>query len=716
METCAATSRVEGLRRRVLEMAPGHPFGKTIAEAEWWTQTRDESEWLIRRARRVGHILRTLPLAVWADELIVGRPDFRPPTAAEQERLAWAEDVCGQIAPRVGGDSGHFQADHAKLLRLGIAGLKREVAEGRAAVRSDDPRADEKDVFYRACEIALDAFSDFVHRVADACQAQAEVAGVDDADRDNMIELAAMCRRLASQPARTFHEALQLIHLCIIALWFGEDHGLNVPGRLDRTLWFYYQADLVAGRITPERAQELLDCLYLQINAYCPKGLAVSVLVGGTDGEGRDVTNDLSFMCVRAAANTRLAYPTVGICWHDGTPDELLAYGCDVIATGLGSPALFNDRVITTALRERGFAPADACQYINSTCVEITTAGNSNLWVASPYYNTAGVLREIMDDVAGGAQAEPATFDELLTVYKQRLADRVAGCARDLDATWRDRAVHGGQPLQSCLMDDCLERGLDFDAGGARYNGVECSFVGLANLTDGLTAIKKLVYEQRRLTLAEFEAVLRADFRNHEPLQREIINRLPKYGNDDDEADALAAELVRHFGDCCDRHRIGERTHPYYPGMFCWIMHGRLGAETGATPDGRLAGQAFADGAGPAQGRERRGPTAAVKSTTKWDHAPMLGGLVLNLKFTRSALADETARRRLAELIKTTMRLGGFEVQVNVVDAETLRAAQARPDEHRDLLVRVAGYSDYFVHLDPVLQDEIIARTEYTDI
>jgi len=716
MGTCTVTPRVEALRRRVLDMDPGHPFGKTIADAEWWEQTRDEPAWLVRRAHRVAHTLRTLPLEVWPEELIVGRPDFRDPTPAEQERLAWAQEVCKQIPPHPGGDTGHFQADHAKLLRVGIGGLQREVAERQAGIQPDDPQADAKDTFYRACQIALDGFADLVHRVADTCQAQADGLAAEDPNRASMAELAAMCRRLAHEPAETFHEAVQLIHLCIIALWFGEDHGLNVPGRLDRTLWPYYQADLAAGRITPDRAQELIDCLYLQINTYCPKCLAVSVLVGGTDGEGRDVTNDLSALCIRAVEHTRLAYPTVGICWHEGTPEDLLAYGCQVIRTGLGSPAVFSDRVITTALRERGFAPDDACQFINSTCVEITTAGNSNIWVASPYYNTPGVLREIMDHVAAGTLAEPAGFDDLLAMYKQRLADRVAGSARDLDATWGARAERGGQPLQSCLMDDCLARGLDFDAGGARYNGVECSFVGLANLVDGLTAIRELVYEQRRFTLAEFAAILQADFDGHEPLRQEILNHLPKYGNDERAIDELAAELVGHFGNCCSAQRIGQANHAYYPGMFCWIMHGRLGAETGATPDGRRAGQAFADGAGPAQGRERRGPTAAIRSTTRWDHGPMLGGLVLNLKFSRSALAGETALRRLAELIKTYMRLGGAEVQVNVVDGETLQAARDQPAEHRDLLVRVAGYSDYFVNLDPVLQDEVIARTEYADV
>ena len=438
---------------------------------------------------------------------------------------------------------------------------------------------------------------------------------------------------------------------------------------------------------------------------------------------GEDVTNAVSVMCLRALEEVRLVYPTVGICWHEGTPEELMRLGCRIIAQGLGSPAVFNDEVIARGLRAYGVSEEDATSYINSTCVEITPIANSNVWVASPYYNCPGALLGVLEDVASGDGAAPKSFEALVEAFKAKLSGHVREAVRGIDRAWKGRERQGGMPLQSCLTDDCLARGKDIDSGGARYNWVECSFVGLANLVDSLVVLKELVFEEKRFTLPEFYRILQDNFEGQEPLRQEILNRMPKYGNDDDRADELAVEMTNAFAEICASHRIGpawrsdrSEGHRYAPGLFCWVMHERLGSETGATPDGRLAGFPLADGAGPAQGRERFGPTGAIKSTTKWRHEPMLGGLVLNLKFSRSALDGDEALENLRHLIESYMRLGGFEVQVNVVDRETLLDAQQHPEAHQDLLVRVAGYSDYFVHLNPNMQAEVIARTEYEEV
>jgi formate C-acetyltransferase len=403
--------------------------------------------------------------------------------------------------------------------------------------------------------------------------------------------------------------------------------------------------------------------------------------------------------------------------------------GCRIIAQGLGSPAIFNDEVIARGLRDYGVSEEDSVSYINSTCVEITPIANSNVWVASPYYNCPGALLEVLADADSdspkrevlGVRASdngvgPKTFEELVEAFKQKLSSHVREAVCRIDRTWRGREKRGGMPLQSCLTDDCLARGKDIDHGGARYNWVECSFVGLANLVDSLVALRQLVFEEKRFTLAEFHKLLRDNFEGHEALRQEILNRMPKYGNDDDRADELAVEMTKAFAEICASHRIGSEEHRYAPGLFCWVMHERLGKDTGATPDGRLAGVALADGAGPAQGRERFGPTGAIKSTTKWPHEPMLGGLVLNLKFSPSALEGDEALEKLRHLIESVMRLGGFEVQINVVNQQTLLDAQQHPEAHQDLLVRVAGYSDYFVHLNPNMQAEVIARTEFGEV
>jgi len=334
------------------------------------------------------------------------------------------------------------------------------------------------------------------------------------------------------------------------------------------------------------------------------------------------------------------------------------------------------------------------------------------MWVTAPYVNCARHLLEAIDQVADG-EAGCATFEDFERVVRTHFEAIVGEAARNLDAIWHKRAHTGCFPLASCLIDDCLEKGLDFDRGGARYNWVENSFVGLANLIDGLIAIEHLVYDGD-LSMRQLRDILQRNFADEEPLRQRILNRLPSYGNADEAADAMAAKWAHILIEITGTHQVGP--HAYVPGFFCWVMHGRLGAETGATPDGRKAGTALADGAGSAQGRDRCGPTASALSTTAWNHRPALGGLVHNVRFSQSVLADEPGLQALGDLVRTYLRRGGFEIQVNVVSSDVLRAAQLNPEEHADLLVRVAGYSDYFVHLDEQLQDEVISRTEHATL
>ena len=337
------------------------------------------------------------------------------------------------------------------------------------------------------------------------------------------------------------------------------------------------------------------------------------------------------------------------------------------------------------------------------------------MWVTAPYFNCPQVLLDVIDLAADGAVTEPASFDEFISLLRHRFAATVRQSAERLDAVWRQRAETGCFPLGSCLIADCLKNGIDVDRGGARYNWVESSFSGLANLTDSLVAIKHLVYDTRELTLSEFWDILLDDFEGAEPLRQRILNRLPSDGNADAQADAQADAMAVTWAETLQEITASNTVggHAYVPGFFCWIMHGRLGASTGATPDGRKSGVALADGAGAAQGSEQHGPTASLHSTTKWSHGKAIGGLVHNVKFSKSALDTATGLQALRTLIEAYMRKGGFEIQVDVISADTLRDAQAHPEDYADLLVRVAGYSDYFVHLDPNMQAEVIARTEH---
>lgn len=679
-----------------------------LSDAAAWQLHTSAEHWLVWRARMVAARLAALPVELDPGERIVGRPRFRRPTEAEGPALEAARAVLASMPPFPGGDAGHLHPDFDKLFAVGLDGVKAEIAERGAATAATAAEDAEKAAFYAACRIALDGMSAYILNVADACSAQA--ADMSEASL-RWLEMAAVCRQVSHAAPRTFHEAIQLLFLTIVALWQGEDHYLTSPGRLDRTLRPFYEADLAAGRITRQAAFELICQLYINVNRIMSTGLALAVLVGGRDGEGRDITNDLTYLCMAARIATGLGYPTVGLCWHRGTPSELMDFAVALLGAGRGDPAFFNDEEISAGLMEHGVNFADSVNYMNSTCVEIKPVAASNVWVATPYFNLPGALNTVIDAVAGGAEPEPATYEELEARVQANLREQIAQAAADLDRIWRARTVHGGFPLVSCFTNDCLARGLDYDRGGARYNWVENSLVGLANLADSLLAVRHLVYETRELTVAELAAILQADFEGHEQLRQRILNRLPKYGNDDEASDEIAQRWAKWLMATTASNMIGP--HSYVPGFFCWIMHERMGAQTGATPDGRRAGWPLADGAGAAQGRERRGPTASVLSTTCWSHRNALGGLVHNAKFSANLFKSEADRAAMRQLIETYLQRGGFEMQVNVVSRDTLLAARAHPEHYQDLLVRVAGYSDYFVKLTPQMQEEVIARTEH---
>jgi trans-4-hydroxy-L-proline dehydratase len=716
-----ATERVRTLRQAVLDRQVTVPWTRAMLWGESWRETIGDLWWIRRKGIACRHVLEELPLEISRDELLVGRASLAQPTSPQRERLRLAEEFMA-AQPRVSGQTCHMAVDNEKLLRLGALGVKAEIEQYRAALDLSDPESLEQDAFYQACLECLEGLMALARRCAQL--ARETLAGEADPQRQQELQqIIAVCEQVPAYPARTFHEALQAVHFLTIAMVYGEGPPLFNPGRMDRWLIDYYRNDLAAGTLTPELAQELIDCYYILINEYVPSSLAIGVMVGGVDERGDDVTNEVSYLCLQAIDDVGFAYPSVGICWHEGTPDELLRFGCQVMSLGKANPALFNDRVIIEGLKQAGCTPAEACMYINSTCVEITPIAASNVWVASPYFNTTGNLLQLVDEIVAGKvpqlpydDAKPVewTLGELYAVYKARLAQEITAAVQAQNVARHARRRFGGFPMQSCFINDCLQTGQDLDWGGARHNWIECSFVGLANLVDSLMVIKRLVLEQGEVSLRELLEQAQADFAGTEDFRQRCL-REPKYGNDVAEVDELAREFTEFVAAECARHEVLLNDR-YYAGFFCWIMHQQLGAVTGASFDGRKAGFPFADGAGPAQGRERRGPTAAVKSTTSWDHTPMLGGLVLNLKFTPSAIDAPESQAKLAELLKTYMRLGGQEVQINVVRHEDLLAARENPSDYKDLVVRIAGYCDYFVGLSPQMQEEVIARTSFGEV
>lgn len=596
--------------------------------------------------------------------------------------------------------------DYDRLLSQGIVGILESLRAYRAALDTTCTADLEKDLFYASCERCLQAVLRLSERYAEEAERQAAVCG-DAARAAELREIAAVCRRVPAQPPETFREAVQAVHFLTFCLNIKplKPHSQQYQfGRPDRYLLPYYERDLAAGRLTRGQAQTLLDCVAVLMNQNVNKGLSNGYMVGGRDPHGHVVSNELTTMLMRVVEQVRLVYPSVGLCWCTDTPAADLRLACEILRQGHSHPAIFNDDVITAGLRGYGLSAEEACHYIHSTCVEITPIGCSNVWVASPYINLMQALLDVLD-------REYPTMEALYDAYFAHLRERLRAEMIEQNRARLER-MHTIDPLLSCFVNDCLRDGRDIEQGGARYNWTMPSFVGLSNVADSLTAIDEMVFRRQRYTFAALQELLANDFAGREDERLELLNAVPKYGNDVDRADAVVQRVSAWLAEECTRYATAFRNGRVIPSLFCWIMHDTLGQKTGAGPDGRKAGFPLGDGSGPAQGREQHGPTASVLSSTKWAHGPFIGGVAVNMKFSK-ALFRDSSLDRMEALIVTYLRRGGFEMQINVVDRETLLKAQQEPENYRDLIVRIGGYSDYFVRLTPTMQAEVLLRTEH---
>jgi trans-4-hydroxy-L-proline dehydratase len=696
------TERIQHLRAHALDAIV--PSIKSLeGSLLWfrgWHQASGSSSVQQRRTfARVFQIEYSTPV-IDDRELIVGKPCHRQLSKTEEQELLLLKEEYEASGFQVGGQGSHMAVDYELLLKSGVSGVREHVVQ---LLRHCGSEADSAE-FYENCIKELDAVIAYSQRYSRYASELAE--NCSDSQRCRELEqIAENCAKVPAEPAGCFREALQSIHFLTMCL-----DGLYQIGRPDRYLIELYRQDISSGPLSEEEAQELIDCLCLLFNEYVPKGLAVGFMVGGKDSSGIDVSNELTRMFLHSIGHTRMIYPGIGLCWTDSTPDDVMEKSCELLAEGHSHPALFNDRIITEGMMHYGLPASEACEYVHSTCVEITPIACSAVWVASPYINLPAILLEVLNG-AGASGREPNTYEELKRLYRACLSAKIAEEAQIQNTIQRDRSLHGGDPLVSCFVSDCLDRGLDVDRGGARYNWIMPSFVGMANLIDSFVVLDQGVFTEGHYTLSELRGYLGSDFESTADIREELLSRYPKYGNNDPEVDSLATEIGGWIIEAVGSHDTfrGDR---FIPSLFCWIQHERLGAQTGATPDGRSAGFPLGDGSGPAQGREHNGPTASILSATSWDHRPFIGGIAVNLKFSRKLFTGESASR-LAALVRVFMARGGFEVQVNVVDRETLLEARSHPELYKDLVVRIGGYSDFFVGLTPAMQDEVILRSEH---
>jgi formate C-acetyltransferase len=629
---------------------------------------------------------------------------------------------------------GHTVLDD-KIYRKGMLDFKREIAEALAALDlARDPEAYDRREQWVAMDIACDAVILFARRHAALAREQA-ARETDPARKAELEKIADVCEHVPAHAPRDFHEALQAYWFCHLAV-ITELNGWDSfsPGHLDQHLLPFYRKGLEERALTPDAARELLEAFFVKFNNHpAPPKVGVTaaesgtytdfanINLGGLLPDGADGSNELSHLLLDIVDEMHLLQPSSNLQLSRKTPDELFAHALRVIRKGYGFPSVFNaDAVVEEQLRQ-GKTLEDARAGGCSGCVE-TGAFGKEAYILTGYFNLVKVLELALHDGLDPRTGKPlglrtgrpesfASFDDLFAVFRKQMHHFIEVKIRGNQIIERMYATMMPAPLLSVITDDCIRKGKDYNAGGARYNNTYIQFVGIGSLTDGLAAVRQVVFDEKALGLADLVKALDADFEGAEALRQRLVNRTHKYGNDDDYADALTVRAFEAIVEEVDG-RPTAKGGRYRVEMLPTTSHIYFGSVTGAMPDGRKAGLPLSEGISPVQGADRTGPTAVVKSAAKMDHIKT-GGALLNMKFTPSLLVDASGIAGVAHLVRTYFKMDGHHVQFNVVRAETLREAQADPEAHRDLIVRVAGYSDYFCDLPRDLQDEIISRTEH---
>ena len=674
---------------------------------------------------------------------------------------------------------GHVTVQYEKVLEIGLEGIIREAARELAACNVGDGDYARKHCFLEAVIMSCAAVIGYAGRYAALAKQEAE-ACTDKKRKEELLQIASVCERVPARGAHSFHEACQ-------SFWFiqqllqmeSSGHSIS-PGRFDQYMYPYYQKDMAEGKITRDEAQELVDCIWVKLNdlnkardaasaeGFAGYSLFQNLIVGGQNENGEDVTNDLSFLCIWASAHVFLPQPSLSVRVWNCTPHELLVEAAKLTRTGIGLPAYYNDEVIIPSLMNRGLTLEDARTYNIIGCVEPQKAGKTEGWHDAAFFNMCRPLELVFSNgkdkgeqvgLATGPVEQMGTFEEFYDAYKKQMEyciSLLVNADNAIDTAHADRCP---LPFLSSMVDDCMKRGKTVQEGGAVYNFTGPQGFGIANVADSLYAVKKLVFEEKKVTLSEYKKALALNFgkgfdsitvqemteeiikelakAGQQPSQAQIagivkgimnteipdkdrelcekllamIDEIPKYGNDIEEVDSFAREVAYTYTKPLQNYR-NPRGGIFQAGLYPVSANVPLGAQTGATPDGRLAHTPVADGVSPTAGRDIHGPTATANSVSKLDHGIASNGTLLNQKFHPSALSGDEGLNNFVALIRSYFDQKGSHMQFNVVDRNTLLDAQKYPEKYQHLVVRVAGYSALFTTLSRSLQDDIIRRTE----
>lgn len=674
---------------------------------------------------------------------------------------------------------GHVTVKYWEVLDIGFEGIIAKAKAELETCKVGDEDYATKSHFLNAVITSCEAVIGYANRYALLAAQMADQCS-DPARKRELAMIAQNCCRVPAKGASNFWEACQ-------SFWFVQQllqlessgHSIS-PGRFDQYMYPYYQKDLDAGKITREFAQELIDCIWVKLNdlnkcrdaasaeGFAGYSLFQNLIVGGQNAEGEDVTNDLSFMCIQASKHVFLPMPSLSIRVWNGSPHELLIKAADLTRTGIGLPAYYNDEVIIPALQNRGIPLAEAREYNIIGCVEPQVPGKTEGWHDAAFYNMCRPLELVFSNgmdkgemvgIPTGDVTQMSTFDEFYDAYKKQTEYCISLLVNADNAIDVAHAQRCPLPFLSCMVDDCLKAGKTVQEGGAVYNFTGPQGFGIANMADSLFAIRKLVYEDKSVTMQEYKEALAWNFdkgldeisvseitsavlkglesagqkvdaktaeavlkvvMNLKPTEQkqarykeihDMIEEIPKFGNDIPEIDYFARDVAYTYSRPMQNYR-NPRGGQFQAGMYPVSANVPLGGQTGATPDGRYAHTPVADGVSPSAGKDVKGPTAAATSVSRLDHFIVSNGTLFNQKFHPSALAGREGLEKFVALIRSYFDQKGMHMQFNVVDRQTLLDAQEHPEKYKHLVVRVAGYSALFTTLSRSLQDDIIRRTE----
>ena len=822
------TERISRLKENLFKKMPEIEADRAILLTESYKATEGEPI-VTRRAKAFAHILRNIPITIREDELIVGSATKAPRSCqvfpefsfewleSEFETVAtrsadpfyisnetkaalhevykyWKGKTTSELATNYMSKEtldaiehniftpgnyfyngvGHITVQYDKVLKIGYRGIINEARAELSALEPSDPEILDKGILLEAMILSLEAVCDYAKRYARLALDMAEKC-TDEKRKLELLLIAHNCATVPENGASNFYEACQ-------SFWFiqmliqmeSSGHSIS-PGRFDQYMYPYYKADMDANKITPEIAQELIDCIWVKLNdlnkvrdaasaeGFAGYSLFQNLIAGGQNKNGEDATNDLSFMCIQASMHVALPQPSLSVRVWNKTPHDFMMKAAKLTRTGIGLPAYYNDEVIIPSLMSRGLTLEDARDYNIIGCVEPQKSGKTHGWHDAAFYNMLRPLELVFSNgVDKGVQIGPKTgdvtsfktFEEFYDAYKIQNNFMIKLLVNADNAIDMAHAKLCPLPYLASMVDDCMKNGKTVEEGGAVYNFTGPQGFGVANMADAMFAVKKLVFEDKKFTMQELKEALENNFGalsakditekvaaelnkngleiNEENIReiylnaekhintsnsekyakiREMILEVPKYGNDNAEVDALARDVAYTYTRELEKFR-NPRGGQFQAGLYPVSANVPLGAQTGATPDGRLAFTPVADGVSPTAGRDVNGPTASANSVSKLDHYIASNGTLFNMKFHPSALKGRSGLEAFCAFVRAYFDQKGSHMQFNVVSRETLIDAQKNPENYKNLVVRVAGYSALFTTLSRSLQDDIINRTE----